>query len=197
MADLSRFTQKIFGSNAGTNQLAQYGSFAAGSSLRFDGTTITPTIVQALSNYLTGWFGASVGNNSPLEEDMNALCYLFAYQLTYLLQKGIPDWDVGTTYYADDYVKLSGTIYRSRTNSNVGNSPPDGTNWQAPLANAYFSTNVSVGDVVVPTGQTYWQPNLTISSGKTYTVDSGGFLLSVSTMIVSGILIINGTSRVL
>jgi len=98
MAKITRATQKLFGSTASANQMATYGSYAAGSPARFSGSTITPALIQSLSNYLQGWFGAVVGANAPTIEDMNSLCYLFAYQLGYILQEGVAEWDAGTTF---------------------------------------------------------------------------------------------------
>src|SRR4051812_38133642 len=108
MSRLTRFTQLIFGSNASSAQMAQYGSFAAGTPATYSGTTITPALVQSLGNYLSGWFSAVLGQNSPAIEDMNSLCYLFAYQLSYLMQAGVPEWDAGTTYYTGDIVQILG-----------------------------------------------------------------------------------------
>lgn len=100
MAKVTRQTQKIFGSSAGFQEIAQYGSLAAAAPVF---TTDIATI-QALSNYLGGWYDAIIGPNSPTIEDMNALHYLFAYQLAYLLQEGVAEWDAGTTYYAGSVV---------------------------------------------------------------------------------------------
>jgi len=79
--------------------MLEFGSLAAGDPQFYSGSTITPTIVQMLSNYLTGWYGAVVGANSPTIQDMNSLCFLYAYQLAYLMQAGVPEYDSGTTYY--------------------------------------------------------------------------------------------------
>src|SRR5580698_1314397 len=110
MSRLSRYTQLIFGSSASNNQMAEFGSFNEGTPQRYSGSTITPAIIQNLSNYLGGWFNAVVLSNSPTIEDMNSLCYLFAYQLAYILQVGVPEWDSGTTYYTGDIVSSSGIL---------------------------------------------------------------------------------------
>jgi hypothetical protein len=120
MSRLQRYTQKIFGSIAGSSQLAQFGSLAAGTPNTYSSSTITPTIIQSLSNYLTGWFGAVLGSNNPTIEDMNALCYLFAYQLSYLMQTGIAEWDAGTTYYKGNRViGPNALIYTSLIDTNL------------------------------------------------------------------------------
>lgn len=129
MSKVARKTNLLFGSSAGINQIAQFGSLAAGSSA----FTTDPAVIQSLSNYLAGWFNAIVGPNSPAIEDMNALCYLFSYQLSYMLQTGVPEWDSGTTYYQGSFVSDTGgagLIYVSLTNANLNNAVSSATNWQ-------------------------------------------------------------------
>lgn len=129
MAKILRATQLQFASAAGTNQLAKFGSLAAGSPVRYTGATVTPANIQALSNYLSGWFGAVLGGNSPAIEDMNALCYLFAYQLGYILQTGVPEYDSATTYFIGSMVTSGSLIYVSLTDTNLGNAVTSTTNW--------------------------------------------------------------------
>lgn len=126
MSKIARATQLIFGSNAGVNQIEQFGSLAAGSPVY---TTSIATI-QALSNYLVGWFGGVVGANLPAIEDLNALCYLFAYQLAYIFQAGISEWDSGTTYYTNSFVQSSGILYVSLVDTNLNNAVTDTTKWK-------------------------------------------------------------------
>lgn len=130
MSKLLRYTQSVFGASASANQMGEYGSKAAGSPLRYSGTTITPAIVQTLSQYLSGWFAAVIGVNSPCIEDMNALCYLFAYQIAYGFQAGIAEWDSGTTYFIGSLVNSSGTIYVSLVDNNLNNAVST-ANWVA------------------------------------------------------------------
>ncbi len=131
MSKIARATQKLFGSTAGTNQMAQFGSFAAATPMRYSGSTITPALVQNLSNYLEGWFAAIDGENAPTIEDMNALCYLFAYQLAYVLQTGVPEYDAGTTYFIGSIVTFSNALWVSITDTNLANTPvlTNQTNW--------------------------------------------------------------------
>lgn len=125
MSRLSRFTQKIFGSGAGPNQIAKFGSLFAGTSA----FTTDPGQAMSLSNWLTGWLGAAIGGNSPAIEDMNAVCYVLAYQLAYLMQAGVPEWDSGTTYFTSNIVSSSGALYVSRTDDNIANAVTDPANW--------------------------------------------------------------------
>ena len=129
MSALTRYTQKIFGSTATAGQMAEFGSLAAGAPQTYSGSSITPTIVQTLSNYLTGWFGAVIGANSPTIEDMNALFFLVTYQLATLFQDGISQYDTGTTYYIGSCVRSGLLVYQSLTDTNIGNALSS-THWQ-------------------------------------------------------------------
>lgn len=128
MSKITRKTQLGFGTTAGTNQLVQYGSFAAGTPVY----SSDPATMQALDNFLTGWFGGVVGSESPCIEDMNTLFYLAFYQLRYLFQAGVPEWDSATAYYIGSKVNVAGKTYTSLTDSNTNNNPSTdtlGTNW--------------------------------------------------------------------
>lgn len=148
--------------------MAEFGSYAASSPATYSGSTITPAIVQTLANYLSGWFGAVVGSNSPAIEDMNAICYLYAYQLSYLFQLGIPEWDSGTAYYAGSICQDgNGNVYVSLTNANLNNALSSTTNWRP-----YTKQNNLVA--VNPLTGTYASP-YTMSSadaGKCFLVNS-------------------------
>lgn len=135
MSKLSRFFQGIFGSSAGSNQISQFGSFAAGTPVRYSGSSVTPADVQNLSNFLSGWKSAVVGNNSSMIEDRNALDYLWSYQLAYLLQQGIAEWDTSTAYYTFSLVmdSASGFVYQSLTDGNSGNAPSSSPSDWSPL----------------------------------------------------------------
>jgi hypothetical protein len=128
MAKITRFTQKIFGSSAGVNQITEFGSTAAGSTVY----TTVASAVQTLSNYLTGWFGAVIGGNSPCIEDMNALFFMITTVLAYLMQEGVPEYDAGTTYYIGSLAldSTTGVVYQSLTDNNIGNALTSNSNWQ-------------------------------------------------------------------
>lgn len=136
MAKIVRKAAKIFGQDSGIDQISQFGSLAAAAPV----FSTDPDVIQALQNYLDGWFAGVVGANSPAIEDMNALCYLFAYQIAYLLQAGVPEWDSGTTYFVGGIVSNSGVLYVSLVNDNV--SPlTDISRWGAPIIARALSIN--------------------------------------------------------
>jgi hypothetical protein len=130
MAKIPRKNQKLFGSSASVNQVAKFGSLAAGAPVRYDGTA-DPDNIQALSNFLSGMFGATLGNNSPAEEDINALFFLAFYQLAYMFQSGVPEWNTSTTYFIGSMVSDGiNQIYVSITDNNTGNALSSSSNWQ-------------------------------------------------------------------
>lgn len=119
MAKILRKNMKIFGSSPGVNEIAKFGSLAAGSPIF---TTDVETI-QSLSNYLQGWFAAVIGGNSPAIEDMNALCYVYAYQLAYLFQEGVAEWNSLTSYFIGSMVNDGlGTVFISLIDNNLNNA---------------------------------------------------------------------------
>lgn len=129
MSKLSRKTFKRFGSNvyAGAD-IGQFGSKAAGSPAY---TTDIATI-QSLSAWLTGFADADAAGNTPYQEDVMAVFYVFAYMIFCMLESGIPDYDAGTTYYIGSYVQVNGDLYKSRVDNNVGHTPASSpTQWSA------------------------------------------------------------------
>lgn len=126
MAKIVRKNQKIFGSTATAGEIKQFGSLAASAPV----STTDPAVIQALSEWVNGWFSAVLDNNSPAMEDVNAAFYVFAYQLAYLFQQGIAEWETGTTYFIGSFVNSSGVIYVSLTDNNQGNAVTDTTNWK-------------------------------------------------------------------
>lgn len=144
MAKLTRVNQKIFGKNAGVNQIAKFGSFAAGS----PAYTTDPSMVQALSNWLAGWFDAVDGNNSPAIEDWNAFCFVMAYQLAYIFENGAPEWNAQTNYFEGSIVNdtsTPGKLYYSLIDDNLNNLVSDDTKWHLVLPIS-DKGSIAVGD---------------------------------------------------
>lgn len=222
MAKLTRKTQRLFGSSAGANQIAQFGSFAANSPL----FSSDPAVIQSLSNFLTGWFGAAVGANSPAIEDMNGLFLVAFYQLAYLMQAGVAEYDTGTTYYTGSLAMSAGQIYVSQVDNNTNNalsnrsfwipfsggSPTSGSGalfWLQDVSSAVYQTNNSrptflfgaglgqqlFADLKVPLSYVAGQPismNLPFYSAGT----SGTALLqTISTLIRMGTDLITSTTN--
>lgn len=127
MAKIERKTQKIFAGSGATDDVAAFGSFVSG-------TPVYTDDVEALQTtaYTEGWSSAIAANEAPFLEEMNGVQYGFSKQLAYLLETGVPEWDDGTTYYANtSFCQVNGAIYQSLTDDNIGNDPTtDTTNWK-------------------------------------------------------------------
>lgn len=166
MSKIARATMAIFGSSASLNQIEQFGSLAAGSPVYLTPGAAAIASIQALSNYLEGWFGGVVGSNAPAIQDLNALCYLYAYQIAYGFQAGIPEWDSGTTYYTGSFAAGVGTgvLYRSLIDNNTNNAVTTVADW-APVG----SENT---DSLTGSGTTY---TMTANdNGRTFLVNTSG-----------------------
>jgi len=119
MAKLDRKTQKIFGENSTSDQMTAFGSPT------LDNPVFTKNIDQIQSaEFSKGWFPTILdGAIRPFAEDMNGLFYLFTYQLKYILEQGLAEYDANTTYYINSLCKYGSDIYLSITNDNIGNNP--------------------------------------------------------------------------
>lgn len=140
MSKILRAVQKIFaGSLSAPSNISQFGSLKAGAA----NYSLDPKVIQALSNYLQGWNGATVGNSSPPMQDRNALDYLFSRQIAYLMQAGLAEWDADTTYFTDSFCSNAGVVYISKTDNNTGNLVTDTNNWKTLASTIAPSFNTS------------------------------------------------------
>ncbi len=133
MASLTRVLQNLFGASHGTNEVAQFGSLAAGSPQYTD----DPSLIQALTQFAEGLFSVTASaSQAPRIEDFNGLLLLLFRQLKYLFQAGVPEWIATENYYAGKslvsrngqlYIALSGTDLAP--NSNIDPAADNGENW--------------------------------------------------------------------
>ena len=138
MSKLTRVIQKIFGQDGGTGEFGQFGSNAASP----PGTTTKDlTVIQALQQYLDGWFSATASAAEPPRiEDRNGLDLLITSQLAYYFQNGFPEWEAGTKYYADvSFSQVGGSVYQAVLGDDASN---DNTN-KAPASNPLWWRLVS------------------------------------------------------
>lgn len=195
MPRLGRVTQQIFASTPGFQQVTQFGSTFAGS------TNFTTNIatIQALSNWLGGFYDAAIAQSNPLIEDMNGVFLVLTQQLAYLLQEGIAEWDSGTTYYTGNLIQTGGIVYRSLIDSNLNNDPTTaaGTSWGSMLQPGVETINSMVQNTTVTTGNTLTWPNMVVPVGSTFTVNNGASFIGMSNVTVNGTMIINGTCRII
>lgn len=136
MTKYIRKTAKLFGESANpadnaTTQGPEIGQFGSALIGTYNGTADIDTI-QGLPAWQQGFIGAVTPTNQypPLPE-MTGFGKVLSYELCYLLQQGIPEWDYNTTYYINGFCSKNGKIYISNTNSNLSNDPEtDTVNWR-------------------------------------------------------------------
>ena len=204
--NFARYTQKLFGGTALSEEIGNFGSLANGAAayptVEVDGT-LSLTDIQSLPPFTGGWFDAVLGLNYPAIEDMNALFYAIFYQLCCILQKGITQYDSGTTYFVGSQVNVSGVNYVCiNDNSGAGiiaESPTNATYWAPPGGNAVAPTGsyavLPTDDMIlvasntlhgagftitlpscsaVPVGKTYWIKNAIASTSYQNLVAASG-----------------------
>lgn len=130
MSKLPRVTQQLFAGNAQPTDTAAFGTMRTGK------PTYTSDIAQLMNTpqFLQGWLAAVEEGFAPFMEEMTGVQKVFAQQIAYLFQQGVPEYDAGTTYYKGSLVKvISDTdfvIYSSLIDDNTGNTPTAGAQWK-------------------------------------------------------------------
>lgn len=145
MAKLARVKGKVFAGSAQLSDIGQFGSALAGTPTN----TQDVATIQALSAYDEGWNSAVItSRNYPPIEEVNGVLKTISYQACYMLQEGIPEYDVGTEYSNTSIVKsVNGTrldFYISLQNNNVGHALSDTSYW----AKATLNAGKSIGEIV-------------------------------------------------
>lgn len=146
MTKIKRVTQKVFGVNAPSDDIAVMGSFKSG-------TPVYTDDVAKLQNtaYEEGYTSSLIMNAAPFMEEQNSVPYVLSKQLAYLFQEGIPEYDENTTYYTNSICKVENKLYISKTDDNQGHNPVDDTteNWEElSLRNKGTGTGLSLFDLV-------------------------------------------------
>lgn len=182
MAKIVRKSQKIFGGDlTASGNVAVFGSLKAGS----PSYSIDPATIQS-AHYNLGWADAVVANNAPALQDMNALFFVDTYQLAYLMQTGIAEWDAGTTYYIGSWCLDSfGTAYCSIADTNLNNVVTDTTKWRrAVLVSPDDAKNYGVTTSVAASALTI---NLVNQVGSTPSIASPALFSMRSSTAASGL----------
>lgn len=142
MTKLTRVTGKVFGGSAPLDEIGQFGSAKAGTPTN----TQDVATIQALAAYLNGWgSGIVTSRNFPPIEEVTGVLKTISYQACYLLQEGIPEYDVNTEYSNTSIVKsINGnelSFYISLRNNNVGNALSNTSYW----SKAVFTGSSPIG----------------------------------------------------
>ena len=120
---IERRTASIFcgGLSAGSDQVEQFGSKVVTGTPNY---SVDPAVIQELSAWADGWKPAlNATNNSEYLQDRNAVDLVASYQIAYLLQQGVAEWDVSTPYFTNSVVQYGGAFYKSLLDNNTGNEP--------------------------------------------------------------------------
>lgn len=147
MSKLERKNHKVFGINATETKVGQFGSANATTKI----TTKDIEKIQALDAWEQGWEAGAVGNNRyPTQQERTGVDYEHSYQIGYMLQEGIPEWNKDTTYNKGSIVKAyNGTTlqnYVSLVDNNLNNAVTDATKWKSGLANSDLSNLTTTGE---------------------------------------------------
>lgn len=133
MSKLNRVFLKLFGQDGASSNFGEFGSLAIGSPT----TTKDISTIQSLPAWIQGWQDATIGTLRPAYQDMNATHYVAFYQLCYLLQMGLAEYDPSTTYYIGSIINISGQVYVSLQDNNIANTPSSSPSyWQVGLPSA-------------------------------------------------------------
>lgn len=179
MPKLPVVTQKIFGGGLiPASNIAIFGSLAAGAPA-FSGD---PAAIQSLAAWLNGMAASLIntggGNASPALEDFNGLLFVLSYQLAYLKQAGVAEYDPSVTYFIGSMVNDgTGVLWVSKTDNNTGNPLIVGTNWKT-----YASTLLGASDPLLKA----W----VVFDGRTGAVDAAFNVASV-TRTSAGVYVVN------
>jgi hypothetical protein len=175
---LSRVTGKVFAGEAPADEIGVFGSAKNNdATLNSDVATIQNYPNNA---YSLGWGSGIVSSdNYPPMEEVNGVLKTISYQACYLLQEGIPAYDIGTEYSATSLVKnWSGTtleIYKSLVDGNIGNPLTDATKWIR--AEVISNTPRIDGQWIINVQQQVVNNlNLYNSNNTPYPVDLSGYL---------------------
>ena len=147
MSKLDRKNHKVFGINATETKVGQFGSANATTKI----TTKDVEKIQALDAWEQGWEAGAVGNNRyPTQQERTGVDYEHSYQIGYMLQEGVPEWNKDTTYNKGSIVKAyNGTTlqnYVSLVDDNLNNAVTDTAKWKSGLANSDLSNLTTTGE---------------------------------------------------
>jgi hypothetical protein len=188
---LTRITQLAFGTSGPVGDFGAFGSKALNPASPV--FTQNPATIQSLAPFLDGWGQAIIGNYEPPLEDMNGLFLLIFYQLGYILEMGIAEYDAATVYFTNSICQSGGSTYQSLSDNNVGNAPSTNpASWLC--VSSTFGANVASASSMIlgnDGGSFKISGTTTINN---ITIKASG---SVVKLIFTGILIVNTGGNIL
>ena len=172
---LRRVTNKIFGKNAsptGDVSVGAYiGQFGSGKAGTYIGTGDIATI-QALPAWENGWIDAVIPNQQyPCLPEMTGFGKVLSYQIGYIQQEGICEWDSATEYCKNSIVKYVPTTITYSASASIGAST--GITGASVVTNTFITQITVDGNHVFTYDSSTWKyNNLTVNLadyGITYT----------------------------
>ncbi|HSH51866.1 MAG TPA: hypothetical protein VK982_09120 [Bacteroidales bacterium] len=117
--------------NRYNGNVVAFGSEATGTERTvFGGTTQSDSLDQNLNSFYKRGFGIVDVNEAPTKQDFNAVNFTNSQLIAYLHQIGVPEWNASQEYHTDSFVNRNGELYKSLSDSNIGNDPEtDSINW--------------------------------------------------------------------
>jgi len=146
MSKLTVALQKIFGGAlTPSGNIAQPGSTVGGTPVYSN----DPATLQALAAWVNGYaaqlINAPGGLSSPVLEELNAILFVLTYQIAYLKQAGVAEWDPTVVYYTGSWAQDgAGNVYLSKTDNNVGNALTDMNNWKSFVSTLVGASNTQL-----------------------------------------------------
>ena len=123
MAKIDRFSGNVeaFGTDSLGTERTIFGDTAQSNTL--DG--------NITADFLRGWGIVGV-NENPTKQDFNGLAFTLGQLISYLHQRGVPEWNTAQEYYQGSVVTTLAGIYRLKAGG-AGSVDPDidgGVNWE-------------------------------------------------------------------
>lgn len=185
MSKLERKNHKVFGINATETKVGQFGSANATTKI----TTKDVEKIQALDAWEQGWEAGAVGNNRyPTQQERTGVDYEHSYQIGYMLQEGVPEWNKDTTYNKGSIVKAyNGTtlqIYVSLVDHNLNNAVTDTTKWKSGLANSDLSNLTATGEKHFLNKSQITNCLLEVPQRIKYTLENGTLTIKAGSVVI-------------
>lgn len=147
---------------------------------------------QYTAEFLRGW-GIVGPSDQPTLQDFNAVSYTHGQILSYLHQVGVAEYNSTQEYHVGSLANVSGAIYSSLIDANVGN-PPESSPSSWVLLNASLnivgeSRNLRCSIAAASASATFTADQVIVSesiSGKSYRLSSFSKVINLATTGAGG-----------
>ena len=114
-----------------SGDLQAFGSAATGTERTVFGDIVQSDTLNDNINtdFLAGWENGLDVNDFPPQQYFNAVGFTATLLAAYLHQMGIAEYDAAQEYHIGSLVNVSGDVYKSLVDANIGNAVSDITKW--------------------------------------------------------------------